>query len=87
MGLTKKDIKKYFLSQFAKKSIDTVREQLEKMKRNLFLLGMNLDILVLQVQLLAFAKTFEKNGLTKGDYIIFWTVGAGTTCSCILYRY
>ena len=86
-GLTKKDIKKYFLSQFAKKNIDSVCEQLEEDPDKFVFIGDEFGYTGTTSPILAFAKDLENNGLTKGDYVIFWTVGAGTTCSCILYRY
>ena len=86
-GLTKKDIKKYFLSQFAKKNIDSVCEQLEEDPDKFVFIGDEFGYTGTTSPILAFAKTLENNELTKGDYVIFWTVGAGTTCSCILYRY
>lgn len=86
-GLTKKDIKKYFLSQFAKKNIDSVCEQLEEDPEKFVFIGDEFGYTGTTSPILAFAKTLENNELTKGDYVIFWTVGAGTTCSCILYRY
>ena len=86
-GITKKDIKKYFLSQFAKKNIDYVCEQLEEEPEKFVFIGDEFGYTGTTSPILAFAKTIESNELTKGDYVIFWTVGAGSTCSCILYRY
>ena len=40
-----------------------------------------------QLVLCAFAKSVEANELKMGDYVIFWTVGAGTTCPTVLYKY
>jgi len=86
-NLTKKDIKKYFLSQFAKKSIQLLCEQLEEDQEKFVYIGDEFGYTGTTSPLIAYAKTIEKNELTKGDYVIFWTVGAGTTCSCVLYRY
>lgn len=86
-NLTKKDIKKYFLSQFAKKSIYNLCEQLEENKEKFVYIGDEFGYTGTTSPLLAYARTVEKNELSEGDYVIFWTVGAGTTCSCILYRY
>jgi len=35
----------------------------------------------------AIQKAMAENELQSGDYAIFWTVGAGTTCACSLYRF
>lgn len=37
--------------------------------------------------MLAFAKSVEAEELKIGDYVVFWTVGAGTTCPTVLYKY
>lgn len=86
-NLTKKDIKKYFISQFSKTSIDSVCEQLEEDPEKFVFTGDKFGYTGTTSPILPFAITLENSELAKGDYIIFWTVGAGTTCSCILYRY
>ena len=86
-NLSKKDIKKYFLSQFAKKSIYRLCEQLEEDEEKFVYIGDEFGYTGTTSPLLAYAKTIERNELKKGDYVIFWTIGAGTTCSSILYRY
>lgn len=37
--------------------------------------------------MLAYARSIEENELQIGDYVVFWTVGAGTTCATVLYKY
>lgn len=86
-NLTKKDIKKYFLSQFAKSNIQHICEALDEDPKKFVFIANEFGYTGTTSPLLAFAKTVEKNELNKGDYVIFWTVGAGTTCHCILYRY
>lgn len=86
-NLTKKDVKRYFLSQFARKNIDYVCEQLDEDPEKFIFVGDEFGYTGTTSPMLALAKSLENNELTKGDYVIFWTVGAGTTCSCILYRY
>lgn len=34
--------------------------------------------------ILAYARAVENNELAIGGYVVFWTVGAGTTCVCIV---
>ncbi|AAK78790.1 3-oxoacyl-[acyl-carrier-protein] synthase-3 [Clostridium acetobutylicum] len=86
-NLKKSDIKKYFLSQFAVQSIQYICAQLNEDENKFVFIGDKYGYTGTTSPLLAFAKTIENNELNKGDYVIFWTVGAGSTCECILYRY
>ena len=64
-GFTKKDIKKYFLSQFAKKNIDSVCEQLKEDPDKFVFIGDEFGYTGTTSPILAFAKTLENNELTK----------------------
>lgn len=86
-NLTKKDIKRYFLSQFAKKNIEDVCRELEEDISKFIFVGDEFGYTGTTSPFLAYARALEQNDLNMGDYVIFWTVGAGTTCACILYQY
>lgn len=86
-NLNKKDIKKYFISQFAKKNIEQVCEELHEDMEKFVFIGDEFGYTGTTSPFLAFAKSVEREELNIGDYIVFWTVGAGTTCVCILYQY
>lgn len=86
-NLTTNDIKKYFLSQFSKKSIAKMCDQLGEDIKKFAYIGDEFGYTGTTSPLLAFAKTVEEGELKKGDYVLFWTVGSGFTCKCILYRY
>lgn len=86
-NITKSDIKKYFLSQFSWKSIQGVCEELGEDIGKFTFIGDEFGYTGTTSPMLACAKAMEDNELKKGDYVIFWTVGAGTTCACSLYRY
>lgn len=86
-NLSKKDIKKYFLSQFAKKNIEDVCNELEEDMEKFVFVGDEFGYTGTTSPILAYAKALEDQELNIGDYIIFWTVGAGTTCVCVLYQY
>ena len=86
-NLKKKDIKKYFLSQFAWKSIQGVCKDLEEEIEKFTFIGDEFGYTGTTSPMLAYARALEKEELEIGDYVVFWTVGAGTTCVCLLYQY
>lgn len=86
-NLTKKDIKKYCLSQFAKKNIDLIRKTMDEPEEKYPFVGDEFGYTGATSPFLAFAKCIENNEIKRGDNVIFWSVGAGVTCSCILMKY
>lgn len=86
-NLTKHDIKKYFVSQFAKKNIEQICFELDENIEKFTFIGDEFGYTGTTSPILAFAKSEENSEISRGDYIIFWSVGAGTTCCCILYKY
>lgn len=86
-NLDKKDIRKYFLSQFAKKNIDSICENLEENKVKFTYVGDEFGYTGTTSPFLALAKAIENKEIDRSDYMIFWTVGAGVTCPCVLYKY
>ncbi|MBC8059879.1 MAG: ketoacyl-ACP synthase III [Clostridiaceae bacterium] len=86
-GLHKDDIKKYFFSQFAKKNIDMVREKLEVSEEKFPYIGDEFGYTGTTSPMITLAKTLERGELARGENIVFWSVGAGITCSCVLMKY
>lgn len=84
-NLLKRDIKKYYLSQFAKKNLEYVCSELDEDISKFPFIGDEFGYTGTTSPFLAYAKTCHE--LSPGDYILYWTVGAGTTCICILYQY
>lgn len=86
-NLSKNNIKRYFISQFAKRNIDCVCSDLEEDADKFTFIGDEYGYTGTTSPILAFAEAIKNDELNTGDYVIFWTVGAGTTCACILYQY
>lgn len=86
-NLKKENIKKYFLSQFAIKNIKDVAEELGESMDKFVFVGDEFGYTGTTSPMLAYARAVENDELSIGDYVVFWTVGAGTTCVCILYQY
>ena len=85
--LKKENIKKYFLSQFAVKNIENVADELGESMDKFVFIGDEFGYTGTTSPLLAYARAEENKEIDIGDYVVFWTVGAGTTCVCLLYRY
>lgn len=86
-NLQKKDIKKYFFSQFGWKNIQKICEEMEEDINKFKFVGDEFGYTGTTSPMLAFAKSLEAGELEMGDYVVFWTVGAGTTCPTVLYRF
>ncbi|MDE6314827.1 MAG: ketoacyl-ACP synthase III [Lachnospiraceae bacterium] len=86
-NLKKSDIKKYFVSQFSWKSIRGICEDLGEDINKFVFVGDEFGYTGTTSPMLAYAKSVEKEELEIGDNVLFWTVGAGTTCICVLYKY
>lgn len=86
-NLQKKDIKKYFFSQFGWKNIQKICEEMEEDINKFKFVGDEFGYTGTTSPMLAFARSLEEEELEMGDYIVFWTVGAGTTCPTVLYKY
>lgn len=86
-GLTKSDVKKYFLSQFAKKNIDMIGEQLNEDESKFKFIGNEFGYTGTSSPFIALSKSIESGEIKRGDVIVFWSVGAGITSCNILFRY
>jgi len=86
-NLTKSNVKLYCLSQFAKKNIDLIRTALEEPEEKFPYIGNKFGYTGVTSPFMALTDSIEKNKISRGDYVILWTVGAGVVASCILLRY
>lgn len=86
-NLTKKDVKLYCLSQFAKKNIDMIQNALEEPEYKFPFVGDRFGYTGVTSPFMALADSVEKGKLKHGDYVILWTVGAGVVASCVLLKY
>lgn len=86
-NLSKKDIKLYCLSQFAKKNIELIKTALEEPDEKFPFVGDEFGYTGVTSPFMALTDSISKNKIKRGDYVILWTVGAGVVASCILLRY
>lgn len=86
-SLKKENIRMYYFSQLALKNIVHASEDMEEDISKFKFVGDEFGYTGTTSPMLAFARSIEENELQFGDYVIFWTVGAGTTCAAVLYKY
>lgn len=86
-NIKKEDIKKYYFSQLAWKNIVNASEDMEEDIEKFKFVGDEFGYTGTTSPMLAYAKSLENEELKIGDYVVFWTVGAGTTCVAVLYQY
>lgn len=86
-GLSKSDVKQYFLSQFAKKNIDIICDQLHENISKFKFIGDEFGYTGTSSPFIALAKSIEEGDIERGDVVIFWSVGAGITSCNVLFRY
>ena len=84
--MQKDDIKKYYFSQLALKNIVLASEDLEEDIEKFKFVGDEFGYTGTTSPMLAYARSIEENELQIGEYVVFWTVGAGTTCATVLYK-
>ena len=85
-NISKKQVKKYFLSQFAKKNIDFLREALKEEEHKFEYIGDIYGYTGTTSPFVAFANSLEKGELNKGDIVVFWSVGAGVNACNVVFR-
>jgi len=86
-GLSKKEVKKYFLSQLSKKNIDVICEQLNEDPAKFKFIGNEFGYTGTSSPFIALAKSVEEKEIERGDIIVFWSVGSGITSCNVIYRY
>lgn len=85
-GLVKSDIKRYFMSQFSLSSISGICEELGEDMSKFVFIGDEYGYTGTTSPFIAYQRAVDNNDLSKDDNVIFWTVGAGTTCVGVLYK-
>lgn len=86
-GLTCSDVNLFCLSQFAYKNITLIQEGLNVDKEKFIYIGDEYGYTATTSPWIALFEA-EKRGLVKrGDYIVFWTIGAGSESIALLLKY
>lgn len=86
-GLTKDDIGSYYLSQFAPGNIEGVIEGLGVDKAKALYIGDKYGYTSTNSPFTALYEAIETGKVSRGDYIVLWTVGAGWQNVSLLFQY
>ncbi|EKQ51681.1 MULTISPECIES: 3-oxoacyl-[acyl-carrier-protein] synthase III C-terminal domain-containing protein [unclassified Clostridium] len=86
-GLTKDDISMFCFSQFAYVNIKKIRELLDISEDKSIYIGDKYGYTGTTSPLIALYESIKKGTIKRGDYIIFWTIGAGSQSIVVLYKY
>lgn len=85
--LTKRDIKAFCLSQFAYKNIELIQNALELEKEKFIFIGDKYGYTGTSSPLVALYEGIQNGQIKRGDYIVFWTIGAGSQSITMLYKF
>ncbi|WP_151737384.1 ketoacyl-ACP synthase III ['Paenibacillus yunnanensis' Narsing Rao et al. 2020] len=87
-GLTTDDISAFCLSQFSLKNIELIQDGLGLESNGKFIyVGDEFGYTATSSPFIAFQRGVESGRIHRGDYIFFWSVGAGWQIPTMLYQY
>jgi 3-oxoacyl-[acyl-carrier-protein] synthase-3 len=86
-SLTLDDISAFCLSQFSLKNIELIQEGLGLTSEKFIYVGDEFGYTATSSPFIAFQRGVEDGRIKRGDYIFFWSVGAGWQIPTMLYQY
>lgn len=86
-NLTADDITVFCLSQLSKKNILNIKETLNQPDEKFILVGQEFGYTGTSSPFIALERAISEGKVQRGDYIVFWSVGAGTTACSLLFKY
>lgn len=86
-GLTIDDISAFCLSQFSLKNIELIHTGLGLTDEKFIYVGDEFGYTGTSSPFIAFQRGVEEGRIKRGDYIFFWSVGAGWQIPTMLYKY
>lgn len=81
------DISTYCFSQFVYRNVETIRAGLEIPEEKSLYVGDEYGYTGVSSPFLVFNKAIEEGKVQRGDYVLFWTIGAGVQHLIMLIRY
>ncbi|WP_223069341.1 ketoacyl-ACP synthase III [Paenibacillus caui] len=85
--IEKQQIRKYFLSQLSQKNIERVRAELDEPHEKFIFVGDRFGYTGTSSPFIALNEAERQDMLSRGDLVVFWSVGAGSISSCVLLKY
>jgi 3-oxoacyl-[acyl-carrier-protein] synthase-3 len=86
-NLTTKDIKAFCFSQLSRKNIYKVQETFKEDINKFPIVGTEYGYTGSASPFMALERAVNTGQVKRGDYVVFWSVGAGTTACAMLYQY
>ncbi|WP_082651280.1 3-oxoacyl-[acyl-carrier-protein] synthase III C-terminal domain-containing protein [Paenibacillus etheri] len=86
-GLTTDDISAFCLSQFSLKNIELIQDGLGLTDEKFIYVGDEFGYTATSSPFIAFQRGVEDGRIKRGDYVFFWSVGAGWQIPTMLYQY
>lgn len=86
-GLTKNDISMFCLSQLALKNIKKIRELMNIDEGKSIYIGDKYGYTGTSSPFIALYESIKQGKIKRGDYVVFWTFGAGSQSIVMLYKY
>lgn len=85
--LTVKDIKAFCFSQLSRKNILKIQEVFDTDLNKFPIVGTEYGYTGAASPFMAFERSIANGQVKRGDYVVFWSVGAGSTACATLYKY
>ncbi|UTR13158.1 ketoacyl-ACP synthase III [Salipaludibacillus sp. LMS25] len=86
-NLTAKDIKLFCLSQFALSNIEKFQQHFKLDDEQIAYVGHKYGYTGTSSPFFAFHDSLEEARIERGDYVLFWSVGAGFQVVAVLFKY
>lgn len=86
-GLTKEDVAAFCLSQYALISVRTIRELMGIDEAHSLFIGDEYGYTGTSSPFIVLYEAVKRGLVHRGDYVMFWTIGAGSENIALLFRY
>ncbi|OIK09601.1 3-oxoacyl-[acyl-carrier-protein] synthase III C-terminal domain-containing protein [Bacillus sp. MUM 13] len=81
------DVSAYCLSQLSRKNIYKIQEALNESIEKFPITGTEYGYTGAASPFMAFERSVSSGRIRRGDYVVFWSVGAGTASCALLFKY
>lgn len=85
--LSIKDVQAFCFSQLSRKNIYKIQETFKEDIKKFPIVGTEYGYTGSASPFMAFEQAVKTGQVKKGDYVVFWSVGAGSTACAMLYKY
>lgn len=86
-GLEPQDVRAYCLSQFSLANVLKIQDQLELEDAQMIYVGDRYGYTGTSSPFIALYEGIESGRIRRGDYVLFWTIGAGYQLVAMLFKY